>query len=143
MLETNTIIILVIGVFSLIAGIIIGKNIGTFLTNISWEKKLPAIRKQATQKSRAVIGGQFSEQLAPYLPDFNHDPTEAKFLGKPVDFIVFEGLNKKHVDKVVFLEVKSGTSRLSSMQKTLKEAIQNKQVYWEEYKVPQQITQKQ
>jgi len=34
-------------------------------------------------KSRAVLGGQFSEQLAPFLPDFKYLPTECRFVGKP------------------------------------------------------------
>ena len=51
-----------------------------------------AERKAAIARSRQIIGGNFSEQLAPYLPDFPYDPTEARFIGKPVDFLVFSGI---------------------------------------------------
>ena len=84
----------------------------------------------------------FSEQLAPFLPSFDFKPTECRFLGKPVDFIVFKGLDDKKVNEVVFVEVKSGKSKLSFVEKSLKEAIKNKKVSWKEYRVPEDITKK-
>jgi predicted Holliday junction resolvase-like endonuclease len=34
----------------------------------------------------------FSEQVAPFLPDFPEDlkASEARFIGKPVDFLIFD-----------------------------------------------------
>ncbi|MDP3987122.1 MAG: Holliday junction resolvase-like protein [Nanoarchaeota archaeon] len=101
---------------------------------------MPGHRKDAIMKSRAVLGGHFSEQLAPYLPDFNYLPTECKFLGKPVDFLVFNGMDEKNIREVVFVEVKSGVSRLSPSEKSLKEAIENGRVRWEEYRIPEDVT---
>jgi len=50
------------------------------------------IREEAIKKSRQVLEGKFKEQLAPILPEFNYNPTDARFLGSPVDFVVFNGL---------------------------------------------------
>ncbi len=50
------------------------------------------IRKSAITQSRSVLGGKFTEQIAPYLPDFKYDPTEARFIGTPFDLIIFPGL---------------------------------------------------
>lgn len=91
-------------------------------------------------KSRAVLGGQFSEQLAPYLPDFEYLPTECRFVGKPIDFIVFKGMDRKDIDEVVFVEVKSGKSKLSPSEKKLKKAIDEKKVKWVEYRIPEDVT---
>ena len=93
-------------------------------------------------KSRAVLSGMFSEQLAPYLPDFNFKPTEVRFLGKPVDFIVFKGIDGKEINEIVFVEVKSGKSQLSKVEKSLKKTIENKKVSWEEYRIPEDLTRK-
>ena len=93
-------------------------------------------------KSRAVIGGQFSEQLAPYLPNFKYLPTECKFIGKPIDFLVFKGMDEKNINEIVFMEVKSGNSKLSAQEKNLKDAIDKKKVRWEEYRIPEEITRK-
>ncbi|MDD9953260.1 MAG: hypothetical protein OXR66_02910 [Candidatus Woesearchaeota archaeon] len=110
--------------------------LGKLIATLSFKERERAIRADTAKRSRAVVGGQVSEQLAPFLPDFPFKPSEVKFVGKPVDFIVFEGLDEKAITNVVFLEVKSGKSRLSSVEKTLKETIEHKNVAFAEYRVP-------
>ncbi len=99
-----------------------------------------AIRADAVKRSRSVLAGQFSEQLAPFLPDFPWRPTEARFIGKPVDFIVFKGLDGKAVSEIVFVEVKSGKSSLSGTERSLRDAVREKRVIWAEYRVPDDVT---
>ena len=118
----------------------IGFLIGKHISKKQHEEKVPEIRENAIKQSRAVLSGQFSEQIAPYLPGFPFKPTEARFIGKPVDFIVFKGMDEKKIDEVVFVEVKSGQSHLSKVEKSLKETIQNKKVSWHEYKIPEEVT---
>ncbi|MEJ2267979.1 MAG: Holliday junction resolvase-like protein, partial [Nanoarchaeota archaeon] len=98
-------IILLVG---LIIAYLIGYKFGAFRKNREWENELPNHRRKAILKSRAILGGQFSEQLAPYLPDFNYLPTECRFVGKPIDFIVFKGMDEKDINEIIFIEVKSG-----------------------------------
>ncbi len=88
------------------------------------------------------MGGQFSEQLAPFLPDFKYSPTECRFMGKPIDLIVFRGMDEKKIDEIVFVEVKSGNAKISPVEKSLKEAIEKKRVRWEEYRIPDDLTKK-
>ncbi len=120
----------------------IGYVIGRYIAKKELKEQIPEIREDAIRHSRAVLSGQFSEQIAPYLPDFPFNPTEARFIGKPIDFVVFRGMDEKNISEIVFVEVKSGQSQLSKAEKTLKETIQNKQVSWHEYKVPEDVTQK-
>ena len=120
----------------------IGNKIGKYKTNKYWEAEIPNHRKDAIMKSRAVLGGQFSEQLAPYLPNFKYLPTECKFLGKPIDFLVFRGMDEKKIDEVVFVEVKSGNAKLNQHEKNLKETIEKKRVRWVEYRIPEELTEK-
>ena len=117
-----------------------GFLIGKFISRKEMEEKIPALREDAIKQSRAVLSGQFSEQIAPYLPNFPYKPTEARFIGKPVDFIVFRGMDEKKIEEVVFVEVKSGQSQLSKTEKNLRETIQNKKVSWDEYRVAEKIT---
>ena len=135
--------IIIAGVVFLIGLIIsywIGYKFGAFKKDKYWEAELPGHRKDAIMKSRAVLGGQFSEQLAPYLPDFEYLPTECRFVGKPIDFLVFKGMDKKEIEEVVFVEVKSGKSKLSQSEKKLKDAIEKKKVSWREYRIPEDVT---
>jgi len=55
--------------------------------------------------------GQITEHLVPFLPDFKYNPKDARFLGTPVDLIVFDGLSDGQLKQVVFIEVKSGSSK--------------------------------
>ena len=135
-----TIILVVVFLIGLIIAFWVGQKIGSFRKHKEWEGDLPGYRKDAIAKSRAVLGGLFSEQLSPFLPNFNHKPTECRFIGKPIDFICFKGLDEKEVSEIVFVEVKSGNAKLSSSEKKLKEAIDKKKVRWEEYRVPKELT---
>lgn len=133
--------LIIVAVFILVA-IVIGYVVGKKITDHAWQDQLPKIREDAIKRSRAVLGGQFSEQLAPYLPDFPYNPTEARFIGKPIDFLVFNGMDEKNISEVIFVEVKSGKSRTNPVEKTLKNAIENNKVRWAEYRVPEEITTK-
>ena len=120
----------------------LGAKIARLSRDKFWEEQMVQERKDAVMRSRSVLGGQFSEQLAPYLPDFPFSPTECRFLGKPIDFIVFKGMDDKKIEEIVFVETKSGKSRLSSQEKGLKEAIEKRKVSWKEYRVPEGVTQR-
>lgn len=135
---TIFIIVLVIIIF-----LVVGYYLGKLITNLQWkikfdkkvDERIERERKDAIKKSRSVLTGQFSEQIAPYLPDFKYSPTEVRFIGKPIDFIVFKGMDEKDIDEVIFVEVKSGKSQLSSHERKLRDAIKSKRVKWEEYRV--------
>ena len=132
-----------IGIAALLAIILfMGYLIGKYTARKKFEEKIPVLREDAIKHSRAVLSGQFSEQIAPYLPGFPSKPTEARFIGKPIDFVVFRGMDEKKINEVVFVEVKSGQSQLSRVEKTLKSAIENKKISWHEYKVPEEVTKK-
>jgi len=139
-MEFITVILIILFLFGLVIAYWVGFKSGSFRKDRLWRDELPIHRKDAIAKSRAVLSGMFSEQLAPFLPNFNYKPTECRFLGKPIDFICFKGLDEKDVDEIVFVEVKSGNAKLSSTEKKLKEAIEKKKVRWEEYRVSRELT---
>lgn len=122
--------------FFLFAGIRIGVWLGRLHAEKQFRARLESERGDAVKRSRAVLGGQFSEQLAPFLPGFPGDPTEVRFIGKPVDFISFSGSSLGNVGEVVFIEVKTGDSRLSPVERSLRKAIESGHVRYVEYRVP-------
>jgi predicted Holliday junction resolvase-like endonuclease len=88
--------------------------------------------KEAIERSRRVLGGRFTEQMTPYLPDFKYDPTEARFIGTPLDFIVFPGLSAGEPEEIVFIEVKTGKSdRLPPRERKVRELVEAGKVRWE------------
>jgi len=119
-----------------LAGVAIGVAVGRFRSERAFAARLESGRTDAVKRSRATLGGQFLEQLAPYLPGFPADPTEVRFIGKPVDFVAFRGASSGKVDRITFIEVKSGGSKLSPVERTLRNAILDGRVDWVEYRVP-------
>ena len=106
------------------------------IQQIAMSRKLKKIRQDAIKRSGAVKGGQLAEQLAPFLPHFPCDPADARFIGKPVDFVAFPGLDDTgEAEEVLLIEVKTGTSQLSSREKGIKEAVKAGRVRYVEYRV--------
>lgn len=108
--------------------------------NRAWDSKLPSLLKETREKSRTVLAGLFSEQLSYYLPDFPYRPNEVRFIGNPVDFVVFRGIDEKEPLDVVFVEVKSGKSTLSAIQRKVRDVIRAGAVSWAEYRVPEELS---
>ncbi|MBR8840537.1 MAG: hypothetical protein DSM106950_42800 [Stigonema ocellatum SAG 48.90 = DSM 106950] len=88
------------------------------------------IGKDAIQRSQSVIAGKVTEQFIPFLPEFTFNPKDARFIGSPVDFVVFDGLDENNLREILFIEVKTGASFLNKRQRYIKEAIQNNRVKW-------------
>jgi predicted Holliday junction resolvase-like endonuclease len=133
-MDTATLLlVIVISVLALVVGYLIGRA----TSRLSQGREVLAARKDAVRRSRSALTGQVSEQLAPYLPEFPWNPNEVRFVGKPIDFIVFKGMDAKLVDEVVFVEVKAGEGGLSPVERSLRDAIQDKRVSWAEWRVPE------
>src|SRR5215208_7571025 len=103
---------------------------------ILWKVRYTAaVRGDAVQRSQAVTAGKVHEQLLPYLPDFPFNPKDVRFLGSPTDLVVFDGLADGHVTRVVFLEVKTGGAGLTARERSVRDAIQAREVEWLEVRV--------
>ena len=90
------------------------------------------IRKSAITQSRSVLGGKFTEQIAPYLPDFKYDPTEARFIGTPFDLIIFPGLACGDPREIVIMEIKTGKNcQLSPVERKIRQLIEDGMVRYE------------
>lgn len=91
----------------LILGVTIGLIVGYLIAKIYFLIKLKHQRKDAVDRSRSAILGNVNEKIAPLLPDFHYNYKDLVFLGKGIDYLVFDGLSQSNLKKIVFLEVKS------------------------------------
>jgi predicted Holliday junction resolvase-like endonuclease len=97
-----------------------------------WVKeKQKGIREQAIAMSQTVTMGKITEHFIPFLPEFAFNPQDARFIGSPVDFVVFDGLSEGDLRRVVFVEVKSGGANLSTRERWIRDAIREGKVTWE------------
>jgi predicted Holliday junction resolvase-like endonuclease len=81
------------------------------------------------KKSSEVRLGQIAEKLAPFLEDFPYNPEDATFLGQPIDYIIFDDTS------IVFVEIKTGKSKLSAKQRHIRDLVKNKYVEWKEIRI--------
>jgi predicted Holliday junction resolvase-like endonuclease len=93
------------------------------------------VREDAVQRSQAVTAGKVHEQLMPYLPTFPYNPKDARFLGSPVDLVVFDGLAEGRVRRIVFVEVKTGGAGLTGRERMVREVVRDGEVEWVELRV--------
>ncbi len=111
---------------------------------ISFEQKISdwkwkeeeRIRRDAATRSGRTLSGKTLEKLVPFLDEFDYDPHDVRWLGDPIDLVVFDGLSAgKNPEQIVFVEVKSNESKLSPTQNKIKELIEGKKVKWDEFRI--------
>lgn len=81
------------------------------------------------KKSSEVRLGHIAETLAPFLDQFEFEPENCTFLGKPIDYISFGD------DEITFIEVKSGKSQLNQKQRHIRDQVKAKLVNWKEIRI--------
>lgn len=108
----------------LIIWIIIWIIIWYLIAKIIFQSYITKLRKQSIQQSKAVISGQVYEKIAPLLPEFPYNPKDLTFIGKWIDYIIFDWLDDWNIKQIVFLEIKTWKSKLNSNEKIIKKAIE-------------------
>lgn len=102
------------------------------------ESELEKRKKLATEKAeittKAVNIGKNLEKVLPTMKDFKWELPDSRFLGDPIDLIIFNGLSEGKVNSMNFIEVKSGKARLNEHQKSIKDAIEDKKVSYKVFK---------
>lgn len=114
----------------------VGAVLGAAVCYLRFRLSKRRIRKDALGKSRAVLKGKIGEQMAPVLPEFRYNPADARFLGSPIDYIIFDGYSEAKegngkIRKIVLMDVKTGNARLSPIEKKVRDAVSAGSIEWE------------
>src|SRR6266581_3698324 len=87
-------------------------------------------RRNSLDTSRDVLKGKIGEQMAPLFPEFRrlYNPADARFIGTPIDYIIFKNLSKVNSPEeapieIVFVDVKTGKSVLTKSQQMIQDAV--------------------
>lgn len=106
------------------------------------QQALAQAQKRSVNTSRAVLKGKMAEQLAPIMPQFEYLPSDAKFLGDPVDYVVFDGYTdlrdgegRPEDIEIILIDIKSGGARLTKGQVAIAQAIQAGRVRFETVRI--------
>ena len=115
-----------------------------YITELEMEHQqaLVQAQKRSVNTSRAVLKGKMAEQMAPIMPEFRYLPSDAKFLGDPIDYIVFDGYTdfrdgdgQAEDIEVVLIDIKSGGARLTKGQQAIAQAIREGRVRFETIRI--------
>jgi len=99
---------------------------------------LKARKEKGTTKSetgaKSVNLGFILERLAPTLGSFRFNQNDCRSMFDPIDYVIFDGLSKKgQVDKIFFIDIKTGNARLSKKQKEIRTVIEENKVKFKTY----------
>jgi predicted Holliday junction resolvase-like endonuclease len=104
----------------------------------SWAEQESSVRKDAAERSRYVLKGKIAEHMVPLFSDvFPFDPSDARFIGAPIDYLIFDGYTAVKDDKserpitVILADIKTGNATLNKTERKIKEAVEAGRVRWE------------
>ena len=106
-----------------------------YVLRLSKKAEIEAARRDTADRQRSIIKGGISEIIAPWSLDCVNSAKELRFIGSPIDFVGFKGLDGDETIDIIFLEVKSGKSRLNSNQRRIKDAVNSKRIEWAEVRI--------
>ena len=115
-----------------------------YITELAREHELALIaaKKRSVNTSRAVLKGKMAEQMAPIMPQFQYLPSDARFLGDPIDYVVFNGYShfrdgegRAEDIEVVLIDIKSGGARLTKGQQAIAQAVAEGRVRFETLRI--------
>jgi len=104
------------------------KEVEVALNDVDLEKNNYATLL-SQKKASEIRLGQIAEQFVPFIENFPYDPKRARFIGSPIDLMVFGD------DEIVFLEIKTGKSRLNANQTRIKKQIEENKIKWDVIRV--------
>ena len=97
-------------------------------------KKKSSTQQRVETTTNSVNMGFILERLAPVLEHFPFDKNDCRSLFDPIDYVIFEGLQKTgKVHKIFFVDIKSGKAKLKANQKAIKQMIEQKKVEFKNY----------
>ena len=100
--------------------------------NLKLEKNKKLTTEKAIITTRSVNIGKNLKKILPIMEDFKWQLPDCRFLGDPIDLLIFNGLSVNNIESISFIEVKSGKARLNKHQKLVKEAVEDN---WVKYRV--------
>jgi len=108
----------------------------------TWAEQEYSVRKDAAERSRYVLKGKIAEHMVPIVPEvFKHNPSDARFIGAPIDYLIFEGYtavkdaNSNEEITVILADIKTGNATLNRTERKIKEAVENGRVRWETIRI--------
>jgi len=96
-----------------------------------FEEKESEIRKKSIERGRRKVPILIKRCLSSEFRKLKYDPYDIKAIMHPVDFIVFDGLNKKeNVKNVTFLSMKTSNQEQNIILESIRKTVNKKKYDW-------------
>jgi predicted Holliday junction resolvase-like endonuclease len=125
-------LVMVYDIYTIIL-LVVGWGIIVVLSYLIFKNRFEKWKQESLDKQRSVTKGRMAEQLAPLLPEFKYNPSDARFLGNPIDYIIFENLHKEGEEpiNIVLLDVKTGKASLNRNERLIEKAANERRIKFE------------
>jgi predicted Holliday junction resolvase-like endonuclease len=142
--------LLLIAAAALLVGLAVGAALTWIRLKLRHGREIRLARRQSVDQSRATLKGQIAEQLAPLLIGFPYAPADARFLGDPIDYVVFHNYTAmrdgqatgapattdEQEIEIVLIDIKRGrTAKLTPGQRAIAAAVRAGRVRFETIRI--------
>jgi len=100
-----------------------------------FDKQKSKIREKAIERGRAKVPILVKKSMSKQFTKLNYDPYDIKAILHPIDFVVFNGMNKDAMKDVVLLSRKTSNSNLDVLHKGIEKAVNEKSYDWKVVRV--------
>ena len=100
-----------------------------------FEEKEGEIREKAAKRGRAQVPEIVRRSMDAQFAKLSYDPYDIKPLLHPVEFVVFDGMNKGEINNITLLSRISTNPNLQNLQKAVAKAVDGKLYDWKVVRV--------
>jgi len=91
-------------------------------------QKEKTIKEKAVQRGRSKVLKTVLDSMDDYFTKMKYNPYDIKPILHPVDFVIYEGMNEKKMNDVVFLSRETKNPYMNKLHTSINEVI-NKELY--------------
>ena len=95
-----------------------------------FSSKEAAIRKEAAEKARKQLPILIKKSLSDQIASLKFNPYDIKPILYPIDYVIYDGMEKGAIDNVIFLHNKNKNSKMRELHKSIHTTVENEEYDW-------------
>ena len=95
-----------------------------------FKSKEKAIRDEGHKRAHLKLPKMIKSTLSTQITSLRFNPFDIKPILHPVDFVVYDGMEKESIDNVIFLHNKSKNANMRALHKSIHTTVEKKEYDW-------------
>ncbi len=95
-----------------------------------FSSKEAAIRKEAAEKARKQLPILIKKSLSDQIASLKFNPYDIKPILYPIDYVIYDGMEKGAIDNVIFLHNKNKNAKMNELHKSIHTTVENEDYDW-------------